>query len=158
LRRRPASLAQSSRPAAPARVRPALEVLEGRCVPATITLAGAGRFGDDFIASLTPTGPDAYTAINLRSAIVAANNMAGPDTILLENGTYKLQGNLFGALTVSDSSGALTIRNNAGGISTIDAQGQSRVFLNQASLVLSGIRVTNGFAWSWGGGILNSGA
>src|SRR5262245_24675499 len=95
------------RPAMASRVRPSLEALEDRCVPATITVTGAGRFGDSGVASLTPLGGNNYSAINLRSAVVGANNLAGADTILLENGTYKLQGDLFGALTVSDSSGAL---------------------------------------------------
>src|SRR5207249_365380 len=115
--------------------RPRLELLEDRQVPSTITLVGAGRFQDGIPASLTYQGGNNYTAINLRSAIVGANNMAGPDTIILENGVYAMNGNL-GQFLVSDPSGTLTVENGAGGLATINAQGQSRVFLNQSGLAL----------------------
>src|SRR5947207_12007058 len=109
------------------RFQPQVEILEDRMVPATITVSGAGRFQDAMVAGLVNTGGNNYTAINLRSAIVGANNLAGPDTILLETGTYTMNGAL-GQFVVTDPSGALTIQNKAGGISTIDAGGQSRIF------------------------------
>jgi hypothetical protein len=144
----------------PRRCRPGLEVLEDRTAPATITLTGAGRFQDGMVASLVYTGGNNYTAINLRSAIVGANNLAGPDTILLENGTYTMNdgaARAFGQFAVSDLSGTLTIANGAGGVSTIDAQGQSRAFLNQSGLTLSGLKIENGLASDRGGAIFNNG-
>ena len=138
------------------RYQPRLEILEERTVPATITLTGAGRFQDGLAAGLTYTGGNNYTAINLRSAIIGADNLGGPDTIVLETGTYTMDGS-DGQFLVSDPSGNLTIENGAGGISTINAQGLSRVFLNQSGLTLSGLRIENGLASDLGGAIFNNG-
>ena len=133
-----------------------VEMLEQRAVPATITLAGAGRFQDVGTASLVYRGGDNYTALNLRSAIIGANNLGGPDTIVLETGTYTMDGSA-GQFLVSDPSGTLTILNGAGGVSTIDAQGQCRVLLNQSSLSLSGLKIEHGLASDRGGAIFNNG-
>src|SRR5205085_5861909 len=57
----------------------------------------------------------------------------------------------------SDPSGTLTIANGAGGMSTINAQGQSRIFLNQSGLTLSGLVMENGLAADRGGAIFNNG-
>ena len=147
--------------AKPRRYQARLEVLEDRTAcRATITLIGATRFQDGMVAGLAVHGGNNYTAINLRSAIVGANNLAGPDTILLENGTYTMDdgaGQLFGQFVVSDPSGTLTIANGSGGTSTINAQGQSRVFLNQSGLTLSGLKIENGLASDLGGAIFNNG-
>jgi hypothetical protein len=144
------------RRARPRRYQAQLEILEDRTVPATITLTGAGRFQDGVVASLINTGGDNYTAINLRSAIVGADMLAGPDTILLETGTYTMDASA-GQMLTSDISGTLTIANGAGGLSTIDAQGQSRIFLNQGILALSGLKIENGLASDRGGAIFNNG-
>ncbi len=138
----------------PRSYRATLEILEDRAVPATITLVGAGRFGDGGLASLINTGGNNYTAINLRSAIVGANNLVGPDTIVLENGTYTMSA---GSFLVSDPSGTLTIANGQGGTSTINAQKLSRIFLNQTGLALSGLKLTNGLDLDAGGAIYNNG-
>jgi hypothetical protein len=140
----------------PRRCQLQLEALEERSVPAIITLAGAGRFQDNGVASLIHTSGDNYTALNLRSAIEGANAMAGQDTILLENGTYTHNHSL-GQIIVSDGSGALTIENGQGGMSAIDAMEQSRVFLNQSVLNLSGMIIKNGLAIDNGGAIINNG-
>src|SRR5262245_32220685 len=63
-------------PARP-RGRPRVEELEGRWVPATITVIG----NLDGPGVLTPTGPDTFTDTTLRGAIEAANGMPGADTI-----------------------------------------------------------------------------
>lgn len=133
-----------------------LEFLEDRTAPATITLSGAGRFQDGAPTSLVYLGNNNYTAANLRSAIIGVNNLAGPDTILLENGTYTMN-SILGQFIVSDLTGNLTIQNGSGGISTIDAQTLSRVFLNQSQLTLSGLKISDGLASDWGGAIYNTG-
>ena len=147
---------RGQRRAARTRCRPAIEPLETRAVPATITLVGAARFQDGAVASLVYTGNNHYTAINLRSAIVGANNLGGPDTIVLETGTYTMNSGA-GAFLVSDPSGTLTIMNGQGGTSTIDALGRSRVFLNQSGLSLSGLIIEHGVASDRGGAIFNNG-
>jgi hypothetical protein len=149
-------LLRGQSPPRPRRFRAEVEALEDRSVPATISVVGAGRFGDAMVASLVNVGGDKYTAINLRSAIVGANSLAGNDTVLLETGTYKMNGGQ-GQLVVTDPSGNLTIQNKSGGVSTIDAQGESRIFLNQSGLTLSGLKLQNGFASDRGGAIFNNG-
>lgn len=134
----------------------AFEALEDRLAPAIITLVGADRFFDGPVASLVYTGNNHYAAVNLRSAIVGADDMGGPDTIVLETGTYSMNSGL-GAFLVSDPSGTLTIMNGAGGMSTINALGQSRVFLNQSGLFLSGLKIENGVGIDQGGAIFNNG-
>ena len=66
--------AGEKRRAATVRYRARLEVLEDRTAPATITLAGAGRFQDGPVTSLVYRGNNNYTALNLRSAIVGADS------------------------------------------------------------------------------------
>jgi hypothetical protein len=140
----------------PRRFQAQLEILEDRSVPATITITGAGRFQDGMVTALVHTSGDNYTATNLRSAIVGANSLVGPDTILLDNGTYTMDGTQ-GQFVVADPSGTLTIANRGGGISTINAQGMSRIFLNESGLTLSGIKLENGLASDRGGAIFNDG-
>jgi hypothetical protein len=62
---------------APRRARLALEELEDRTCPSTITVLTDG----DASGLLTATGPNTYTAPTLRAAIAGANAMAGADTI-----------------------------------------------------------------------------
>jgi hypothetical protein len=94
--------------------RPALEVLEDRLAPATIFVH---NFNDG--ASTAFSG---HVAPNLRSAIEHSHT---GDTIALDNGTYLLTAGDGGDLPVDHN---LVIANNQGGFSTIDGQGQSRVF------------------------------
>ncbi len=108
------------------------------------------------VAGLINTGSNQYTALNLRSAIVGASQLAGNNTILLDAGTYAMS-SVLGQFIVSNTSGTLTIQAKAGGSATINAQGISRIFLNQSGLALSGLVLENGLAADRGGAIFNNG-
>jgi hypothetical protein len=125
-----------------ARRRPEVEPLEGRLVPARIAVH---NFNDG------PSTPIVgNVASNLRSAIDFSH--AG-DEIDLDNGTYLLSN---GELDVAHD---LLIKNNAGGVSTIEptAQNPSRVFeIEVGNVTMAGLKITggNGNGGEPGGGIL----
>ena len=70
----------------PARIRLNLEVLESRTTPAVFTV---NTFADTVATNFT-TGQDANGNVSLRSAIQAADNLGGAETILLSGGSYRL--------------------------------------------------------------------
>src|SRR5262249_17880359 len=107
-RRSPSSRTPGRKPAAR---RPEVEPLEGRLVPAKIAVH---NFNDG-----APTAFSGNVAPNLRSAIDFSHS---GDEIDLDTGTYLLSN---GELDVAHD---LLIKNNAGGVSTIDGQNRSRVF------------------------------
>lgn len=99
---------------------------------------------------------------SLRAAVIEANALPGPDTLLLLPGTYSLtlagrgENNAFaGDLDITDS---LTIIGAGSGSTTIDASELDRVFhvLAGATLNLMGVTIIGGSA-DIGGGILNRG-
>src|ERR1700687_1648466 len=63
---------------APHRFRPALEALEGRCVPSTTT-----------IVVNNPTDTPVMGEIDLRQAIVQANTTGGDQTIVFDKTVFK---------------------------------------------------------------------
>ncbi len=152
-------LTASIRPTSPVTVRRprnplsgAVEQLEDRWVPATITVANTSDVvnGDTTsIAALIATpGAD---GISLREAIDAANNTAGADSITLGvAGTVAVGANdtakpfAFGptAFVITSS---ITITGNSGG-TTIDGQDQRRLFgvMAGASLTLDTLTLTGG--------------
>ncbi len=138
----------TGRRSALASCRPVLEVLEDRLALATIFVH---NFSDG--PSMAFSG---HVAPNLRSAV--AHSQAG-DTIALDNGTYLLTTADGGNLVVDHN---LVIANDEGGISTVDAQGQSRVFTltgpasGQLNVTLTRLRIThgNGNGSGQGGGLL----
>ncbi|HEY2159001.1 MAG TPA: CSLREA domain-containing protein, partial [Isosphaeraceae bacterium] len=97
--------------------------------------------------------------VTLRSAIQAANNSPGSDTINMPlAGTYKLTtvgtatDNSAGELAIADA-GDLTIQNTSGGAVTINGGGLNRVFevnpANSATLMTAtffGLTITGGLA------------
>src|SRR5215475_10359595 len=103
---------------APARCRPALEVLEDRWVPSTFTVnstgdsgAGSGLFGD------------------LRYCITQANANAGADAIIFDSGVFAAPQTITltgGALTLTDTA-TTTISGPAAGV-TVSGNNTSRVF------------------------------
>jgi hypothetical protein len=148
-------------------VRPAVELLEGRCVPAV------------FFAS--PAAADG-AAGSLRAAVLQANGDSQDDTILLGAGVYNLtlanasglQENsaATGDLDVTGANHTVTIQGAGAGATVIDAHQIDRVFqvLPGASLVLRALSVRGGLAQddgtagayagstnAFGGGILNQG-
>jgi CSLREA domain-containing protein len=119
-----------------------VEALEGRCLPATITVTSLAD-------NLTPDG-----LVTLREALQAANTntsvdgsvagSVGADTIQFQpglTGTINLSG---GQLTISE---ALTVQGLGSANTTIDAHQNSRIFdiANAAGdVTLNGLTLTNG--------------
>jgi hypothetical protein len=113
-----------------------VELLEDRLAPATMFVH---NFGDG-----PSTAFAGAVAPNLRSAV--EHSRAG-DTIALDNGTYRLTAANGGDLRVDHN---LTIANTQGGLSTIDAQAQSRVFTltgpsaGRLTVALTRLKITHG--------------
>jgi CSLREA domain-containing protein len=97
---------------------------------------------------------------SLREAVVAANTAAGPDTIAISAGYYKLT--LVGTDDTA-AAGDLDITSNltlkAMGSVTVDGGGIDRVVhvTDSGTAWLSGLRITGGLATNSGGGIINFG-
>ena len=133
-------------------VRPRLECLEDRAVPATFTV-------NSTLDNQTP-GDGKLT---LREAITRANDLAGADVIVVPAGVFKIalagpgeDGNAAGDLDITDS---VTIRGAGRNITVIDGQQLDRVFEVRGSspgsikVILERLTVRNGAAPSNGGGI-----
>ncbi|HEX5272560.1 MAG TPA: choice-of-anchor Q domain-containing protein [Gemmataceae bacterium] len=122
--------------------RPELEPLEDRVTPARIVVHALADGASMPI-------PASHVAPNLRSAI---DHSAAGDEIDLDGGVYTLSSELF----VTHN---LTIRNAAGGTSTINAGQHGRVFeiVTGTNVSLSGLTITGGRDPNQGGGIRNLG-
>src|SRR5262249_6286024 len=133
----------------PHRARPALEVLEDRCVPSTIVVTN-------------PTDTPVAGKIDLRQAIVQANTNGGAETITFDPTvfatpqTITLSGT---QLELSDTTGTETITGPAAGV-TVDGGGLSRVFQIDGLVTasISGLTITGGNSASNGGGVNNYGS
>jgi hypothetical protein len=126
-----------ARRAAPARVRPRLEPLEGRCLPSTLTVvspadSGVGTLRDDIAAAASG------------DRITFDPSLSG-QTITLTSGELTVDKNL-------------TIAGPGAGQLAVSGGFLDRVFevAQGAQLTLSGLTVTDGEA-NFGGGILNHG-
>ena len=147
----------SRKPRPASRFRPALEMLEDRCVPATFTV--------NTTLDVLRSG-HADTTLSLRQAIIDANASATTaDTIILPAGNYILtragageDNCLTGDL---DIKGPLTINGAGAGSTVVDAAGLDRVFHTYNYVItLSGMTIQGGNAVSGsfgpnGGGIAN---
>jgi len=141
------------------RMRPRLEVLEGRVVLSTFNV---NTFADTVAKNLT-TGRDASGHVSLRSAIMAADAHPSSNTIVLPAGTFTLtiaaagsDGSNSGDLNISAN---LTIKGSTTGQTIIDGNHLDRVFHIQGGIVaISNVEIEDGLAAGTGGGILNSGA
>jgi hypothetical protein len=146
-----------------------VEALEDRWMPANITIIVTGTT-DGLVTALIPDGVHTFKADNLRSAVadIATQPLHGNITVLLSTATYTLtsadggQLDLGASLLVGDS---VKITNNAGGISIIDAMGDSRIFeLQGGNITLDHLELTDGVAPApsagpaLGGAILNAGS
>ena len=107
-------------------------------------------------ALLGSAGPDGF--ISLREAIIATNNTAGADTILLPPGTFTIaiggrgeNAAVTGDLDITDS---LTITGAGSGSSVIDANGLDRVFdvRSGATTQISGVTIREGDPGGGSGG------
>ncbi len=143
------------------RARMNLELLEDRAVPAVFTVNSLADI-------LTPP----RGVVTLRSAIQAANNTPGNNTInIAVAGTYKIAipgantgTNASGAFTILPNGGNLTIQNTSKGNVTIDGQFMDRVFdINPTAqtttpflVTIQGVTITDGDA-SPGDGAAGSG-
>jgi predicted outer membrane repeat protein len=105
------------------------------------------------IAALGTGGPDGK--ISLREAVLATNNTAGADTIVLGTHGYSLSSSL-GTLTISDT---LTIQGNGAGSTSISGGNNIRIFSisGATAVTFSNLTLKNGSApaSSDGGAILN---
>lgn len=146
--------------------KPAFEVLEDRCVPATFNPSAAAVDGQ---------------ANSLRQAIIVANGNNEDDTITLEAGTYQLflqnqagQENAAatGDLDLTEAGRTITIQGAGAGVTIIDGGSVDRVFhiLGGVRAIFRDLSIRNGFAQedgtpgiplitpnAHGGGILNAG-
>ncbi|WZO99346.1 choice-of-anchor Q domain-containing protein [Isosphaeraceae bacterium EP7] len=139
------------------RGRLALEALEGRCCPSTITVLTNGDAG----GVLTSMGSDTYTAPTLRAAIAGANAMAGADTINFDSTAFSTAQTIAQTgfrFSLTDKSGPTTITGPAAGV-TIDGARQDAVFSIRKGVTasLSGLTITNGVSHFSGGGVRNFG-
>jgi polymorphic membrane protein len=125
--------------------RPHFEVLEDRCVPASIVV-------DTLVDEVTNP-----TTTSLREAIAQARSSSEDDSIRFDSslsGTIKLaQGELLiGNLYMPPNSGELTI--DGGTKVTLDAGGASRVLdIQSGTVTLIGMTLTNGYG-DLGGGLM----
>jgi hypothetical protein len=114
------------------RFSPQLEVLEGRCLPSTLT-----------VTSIADSGPGSLryeiAAAKSKDTIVFAPSLDG-QTITLTSGELDLTKNL-------------TIQGPGGGQLTISGGGNSRVFevASKTTVTLSGLTISNGTAANGGG-------
>lgn len=97
----------------------------------------------------TPPNGCANQGCTLREAVIAANNRAGADTIVLRSGrTYRLQiaGPLEGDAGTGDLDlhGPTTVRSSARKPATVDADGLDRIFDASARTTLRGLRMIGG--------------
>jgi hypothetical protein len=120
-----------------------LECLEDRSIPATFNIT----------TTLDVVDP-ADGNRSLREAITAANTLAGADVILVPAGVYNLTG---GGLAITS---AVTFAGAGAGSTVVDGQQLDRVFFiagaapSSIKVVFQGLRVRNGNAPDFGGGIL----
>jgi len=134
------------------RLRPQLECLEDRSVPATFTV-------NSTLDNLT-SGDGKLT---LREAITRANTRPGADAIVLPAGTFGIElkasgedGNATGDFDIKDT---LTIQGAGNGRTFVDGKQFDRVFdilgtaPNSIRVVLSGLAVRGGNVTGSGGGI-----
>src|SRR5262249_11190542 len=137
--------------ARPGRLR--LERLEDRTVPATVFQVTTP------LDVVNPTDGK----LSLREAITQANTTAGPDTIVIPAGVFKItttgageDGNLTGDFDITDS---VTIRGAGAGLTFVDGKQLDRVFdvlgtrPSSILVTLQGLTVRNGKATGDGGGI-----
>lgn len=130
-----------------------LERLEDRTVP-TMTFV---------VTTALDVGNPTDGKLSLREAITQANSTAGPDTIVLPSGVFKItttgadeDGNLTGDFDITDS---LTIRGAGAGLTFVDGKQLDRVFdvlgtrPSSIQVTLQGLTVRNGKATGDGGGI-----
>jgi hypothetical protein len=152
------------------RYRLAVEQLEDRCVPSVFKVTGLG----DGLFPVKKIGPDTFSAPTLRSAIEAANQTPGSNTIeLTVAGTYRItippgandetaagENNATGDFDIipnasSAAGSTLTIVNTSGGAAAVSGNGLDRVFdINPLdatpptgfTVVMKGFTVEDGFA------------
>src|SRR5262249_6628548 len=121
-------------------LRPRLEPLEDRSVPATFTVLNLADAGDG----------------SLRQAVLNANALPGADTIRFADGLVGTIGLTGGQLSIADH---LTIDGPRAGRLAVSGNGQSRVFRISGGLTVAidDLTITGGRAVGDGGGILNTG-
>lgn len=103
---------------------------------------------------------DATNFDSVGSSGCVADGAFGSDVIQLPAGTYVLTSGQLTKNADSGSGGSLTINHTGGGVTAVDGNDSSRVFVNGAggTLTLAGFGVQNGFVTvGSGGGISNSG-
>src|SRR5947209_5183790 len=128
-----------------------LEVLEDRVSPAAFVV----NTTDDTVAVNLTTGQDAAGHVSLRSAVQAANNLGGGNSISLPAGTYTFA--IPGAGEDNAASGDLDIKNNLSltgqGTAVVQANSLDRVFQVFAGFTatMTNVTVTGGRASSGGG-------
>jgi predicted outer membrane repeat protein len=123
---------------------------------ATVTVTNTSDENDgntSSIAALGTGGPDGK--ISLREAILAANNTAGTNTIVLGTHTYTLSSGL-GTITISN---AATIQGNGAGSTSISGNNSIRMFSISGSTAVTFTNLTlkNGSAASGDGGAVVNG-
>ena len=136
-------------------------------VLSTITVTTTADENDGDTSSLTNLeASSGGTGISLREAIIAANNTAGDDTIVLEAGIYNLSlvgsDEDLGATGDLDVLSGITILGDGSGLTIIDGSSLSdRIFdvRSDGSLTLNDLTVSGGDSGSAeGGGVRNQGA
>jgi CSLREA domain-containing protein len=117
---------------------------------------------DDAVIATACTA--ALNDCSLRGAIIAANNAAGADTIILPSGVYTLMvsgaGENAAATGDLDITGNLTLSGDGAAITIVDGNQLDRVLDvigASTSVTITGVTIANGNSTAAGGGILNAG-
>jgi hypothetical protein len=136
---------------APHRFRPALEVLEDRCVPSTFIVNSTGDTG----AGSGLTGDLRY-CITKANADGASNTITFDPTVFAKAQTITLSGT---QLELSDTSGTQSITGPTAGV-TVNGGGLSRVFQvdKLVTASISGLTISGGSSTGSGGGVQNYGS
>ena len=94
-----------------------------------------------------------WVAPSLRAAVLFANANPGVNNILLDTTSTTPYLLSLGEIDLHQDSGTLTIKNKGAGISTIDGDGESRIFSDcgGAAVTLDHLKLTNGDASADGG-------
>jgi hypothetical protein len=142
----------------PARFRPALEMLEDRCVPSTLTVTNTLDSGDGSIrADVTAAASGDTIVFNIPKSDPGYNATTGVWTITLTSGELLITKNL--TITGPGEANLTISGNHASRVFDLEQTGKNKAHQSIPQVSLSGMTISNGNdPGGPGGAILNNGA